>query len=253
MGTGPITSHYLNLIADYDSIAKVQMFLKNLQKVEEHMDILKWSKCVGPIFFYIIMEILSTMSAKTKRTLITCIKKLSFQYFNEEDIDAIVISIYKICSVEAFQCLFLTLNDQMRISGKHPLTLEEVRNIAECNYRTMKLVGEWDGASPKALLLEDKGSGLDAEKAEEVKCKLCTGLQFQPLAAGRSDWRVFCDKVMLWCNTCPIKINCCLMQMIHSTPSTHLRVLQMSSTFRLSIIAVIMGFLSLLHSPLIVR
>eukprot|EP00957_Ditylum_brightwellii_P001420 111081-Ditylum_brightwellii.AAC.2 len=116
------------------------------------MDRLKQSKHCGPILFYIMMEIFSSMSAKAKWALITCMKKLSLYNFDEEDVDAlltiilgiikrlkmlntvpedmsrIVIFIYKTCSVEAFQCMFLMLNNQMRISGKH-LTPEKICNF----------------------------------------------------------------------------------------------------------------------------
>eukprot|EP00957_Ditylum_brightwellii_P053160 4030794-Ditylum_brightwellii.AAC.1 len=89
----------------------------------------------------------------------------------------------------------------MYISGKH-LTLEEVCNIVEHNYHTIKLGGKWDGVSSKSLLSEDKGPGLEAEKSDKYKHQICTGLHFQPLLAGRSDWRVFHCKVMFWRNIC---------------------------------------------------
>eukprot|EP00957_Ditylum_brightwellii_P153766 11704222-Ditylum_brightwellii.AAC.1 len=50
----------------------------------------------------------------------------------------------------------------MRISGKQ-MTPEEICSIAERNYRSMKLAGDWDGVSAKAMLLEKKGPGLEPE------------------------------------------------------------------------------------------
>eukprot|EP00957_Ditylum_brightwellii_P100266 7641479-Ditylum_brightwellii.AAC.1 len=114
------------------------------------------------------MEILSSMSAEAKWALINRMKKLSLCDFEGEDINApstiifgvvkrlamlisvpkdmswILISIFQTYSVEAFQHLFLMLNNQMHISGTH-LSPEEICSIAEQNYCTMKLAGEWDG------------------------------------------------------------------------------------------------------------
>eukprot|EP00957_Ditylum_brightwellii_P139983 10666533-Ditylum_brightwellii.AAC.1 len=95
------------------------------------------------------MEIPSSMSADVECALINRMKKLSLCDFGVEDVGAlstillgivkrlkmlnsvsedmsqIVISIYQTCSVEAFQCLFLMLNDQMSTSGMH-LSLEDI-------------------------------------------------------------------------------------------------------------------------------
>eukprot|EP00957_Ditylum_brightwellii_P138172 10533019-Ditylum_brightwellii.AAC.1 len=62
------------------------------------MDRLYANKCVGSMFFYIVMEILPSMSAEAKWALITCIKKLSLCDFDGDDIDAqstIIIGIIK--------------------------------------------------------------------------------------------------------------------------------------------------------------
>eukprot|EP00957_Ditylum_brightwellii_P193019 14696148-Ditylum_brightwellii.AAC.2 len=80
-----------------------------------------------------------------------------------EDMSQLVISIFKTCSVEPFQHLFSTIDDQMRISGKQMMP-EEICSIAEQNYRSMKLSGDWDGVSAKAMLLEEKGPRLEPEK-----------------------------------------------------------------------------------------
>eukprot|EP00957_Ditylum_brightwellii_P106771 8145600-Ditylum_brightwellii.AAC.2 len=90
----------------------------------------------------------------------------------------------------------------MRISGKH-LTLEEICSIAECNYRLMKLAGDWDGVSAKMILSEKKDSKLEPEKEpKEGKGITHTGPHFQPPEAGQPEWRVFCRKEMFWCNVC---------------------------------------------------
>eukprot|EP00957_Ditylum_brightwellii_P189931 14459662-Ditylum_brightwellii.AAC.1 len=114
----------------------------------------------------------------------------------------IIISIFKTCSVELFQCLFLTCDNQMCISGKH-LTPKEICSIAECNYRSMKLAGDWDGVSAKAMLSEKKVFELKPEKEPKGgKGITCTGLHFQPPEAGWPEWCVSCGKVMFWCNIC---------------------------------------------------
>eukprot|EP00957_Ditylum_brightwellii_P106335 8112291-Ditylum_brightwellii.AAC.1 len=51
----------------------------------------------------------------------------------------------------------------MRISGKQ-MTPEEICSIAEQNYRSMKLAGDWDGVSAKSILLEEKVPRLEPEK-----------------------------------------------------------------------------------------
>eukprot|EP00957_Ditylum_brightwellii_P111033 8467757-Ditylum_brightwellii.AAC.1 len=133
------------------------------------------------------MEILSTMSTKAKWALMTQMKKLSLWDFEGKDIDAlsiiilsifkqlkmlnlvpedmpqIVISIFKTCFVKPFQCLFLPLDNHMRILGKQ-LTPEDICSIADQNYRLMKLAGDWDSMLAKAMLSEKKGSGLEPEK-----------------------------------------------------------------------------------------
>eukprot|EP00957_Ditylum_brightwellii_P193018 14696148-Ditylum_brightwellii.AAC.1 len=107
-GQNALAAQRLNLIANYDSITEVQVaslvefyrehgqeydlenldwsqtFLKNsclqslTHKVEEHTERrINQQECRGPMFFYIMMEILSTMSAEAKWALITQIKKLS--------------------------------------------------------------------------------------------------------------------------------------------------------------------------------
>eukprot|EP00957_Ditylum_brightwellii_P183143 13949254-Ditylum_brightwellii.AAC.1 len=80
-----------------------------------------------------------------------------------EDMPQLVISIFKTCSVKPFQCLFSTLDNQMRISGKQ-MTPEEICSIAEQNYWSVKLAGDWDSVLAKAMLLEEKGPRLEPEK-----------------------------------------------------------------------------------------
>eukprot|EP00957_Ditylum_brightwellii_P075541 5741475-Ditylum_brightwellii.AAC.1 len=101
-GQNALTAQRLNLKANYDSITEVQVaslvkfyreygqeynlenldwsqtFLKNsclqalTHKVEERMERrINQQECGGPMFFYIMMEILSTMSAEAKWALIT--------------------------------------------------------------------------------------------------------------------------------------------------------------------------------------
>eukprot|EP00957_Ditylum_brightwellii_P183144 13949254-Ditylum_brightwellii.AAC.2 len=101
-GQNALTAQRLNLIANYDAITEAQvassvefyreygqeynlenldwsqMFLKNLclqaltHKVEEHMERrINQQECRGPMFFYIMIEIFSTMSAEAKWALIT--------------------------------------------------------------------------------------------------------------------------------------------------------------------------------------
>eukprot|EP00957_Ditylum_brightwellii_P186687 14214769-Ditylum_brightwellii.AAC.1 len=119
-----------------------------------------------------------------------------------EDMSQIIISIFKTCSIEPFRHLFLTLNDQMHISGKH-LIPEEICSIAECDYRSIKLAGDWGSILVKAMLSEKKGSKLVPEKEPKGgKGTICTGPRFQPPKAGRPEWCIFYRKVMFWCNVC---------------------------------------------------
>eukprot|EP00957_Ditylum_brightwellii_P110201 8405910-Ditylum_brightwellii.AAC.1 len=141
------------------------------------------------------MEILAAMSAKAKWALTSCLKKLALKDFDCEDIDivsaiilVIAISIYKTCSVENFQHLFQTLSDQVRISGKE-LTPKEVCKIAEHNYHTMKLAGEWDSFSGKVLLSENKPMEKETEKTGKDEQQTHTGPRFQPPTSGRPDWK----------------------------------------------------------------
>eukprot|EP00957_Ditylum_brightwellii_P145493 11078374-Ditylum_brightwellii.AAC.1 len=83
------------------------------------------------------------------------------------------------------------------------MTPEEICLIAEQNYRPMKLAGDWDGVSAKAMLSEKKGPGLEPEnKPRSGKGVNRTGPRFQPPKAGQPEWRVFHGKVMYWCNIC---------------------------------------------------
>eukprot|EP00957_Ditylum_brightwellii_P092695 7058030-Ditylum_brightwellii.AAC.1 len=67
----------------------------------------------------------------------------------------------------------------------------------------MKLAGDCDGVSAKAMLLEEKGPMLEPEKEPKGgKGVNCTGPRFQPPKSGRPEWRVFRRKVMYWCNVC---------------------------------------------------
>eukprot|EP00957_Ditylum_brightwellii_P071224 5414135-Ditylum_brightwellii.AAC.1 len=119
LGPDDFAPQQLNLLADYDTITEVQVtksveffskysqdydlenldwsqkFLGNLcsealiHKVEERMDRLNKNKCGRPMFFYIMMEILSSMSAEVKWALINCMKKLSLCDFEGEDFNAL--------------------------------------------------------------------------------------------------------------------------------------------------------------------
>eukprot|EP00957_Ditylum_brightwellii_P122618 9350979-Ditylum_brightwellii.AAC.1 len=172
------------------------------------------------------MEILSSMSAEAKWALINHIKKISLCDFKGEDVNALstiilgiierltmlnsvpkdmsqtVISIFQTCFVEAFQHLFLTLNNQMRISGMH-LSTEDICSITEQNYCAMKLAREWNGVLAKAMLSEKNGSELKKESGPKGgKGITCTGLRFQQPETGRPEWKVLCRKVIFWCNVC---------------------------------------------------
>eukprot|EP00957_Ditylum_brightwellii_P048456 3676894-Ditylum_brightwellii.AAC.1 len=80
-----------------------------------------------------------------------------------DDMPQIILSIFKTCSVEPFQHLFLMLDNQMHILGKQ-LSPEDICSITEHNYRSMNLAGNWDGILAKTILSEKKGSKLYPEK-----------------------------------------------------------------------------------------
>jgi hypothetical protein len=114
---GGFKAEQLNLLEEYDSIKQVQIaksthflykysqdcnienlhwshtFVKNscptalLQKIEEKLDLVPTNKHVGPMFFYQMMQILSAMSGKDKRSLITCLKKLLLCQFDGKDVN----------------------------------------------------------------------------------------------------------------------------------------------------------------------
>eukprot|EP00957_Ditylum_brightwellii_P154705 11774727-Ditylum_brightwellii.AAC.1 len=95
-GLNALAAKRLNLIANYNSIMEVQVasltFLKNscsqalMHKIKEHMDRRSnQQECGEPMFFYIMMEMLSTMSAE----VITQMKKLSLRDFEGKGVDAL--------------------------------------------------------------------------------------------------------------------------------------------------------------------
>eukprot|EP00957_Ditylum_brightwellii_P007824 592618-Ditylum_brightwellii.AAC.1 len=104
------------------------------------------------------MEILSSMSAEAKWALINCMKKLSLHDFEGEDVNTLSTIILGVIK----RLTMLMSVPKMRISGMQ-LSPEDICNIAEQNYCAMKLAGEWDGVSAKAMLLEDKDLELEKE------------------------------------------------------------------------------------------
>eukprot|EP00957_Ditylum_brightwellii_P107497 8202052-Ditylum_brightwellii.AAC.1 len=63
-------------------------------------------------------------------------KRLKMLNSVQEDMPQLVISIFKTCSVEPFQRLSSTQDDQMHISEKQMMP-EEICSIAEQNYLSM--------------------------------------------------------------------------------------------------------------------
>ena len=102
-----------------------------MHKVKEHMDRMNQNECSRPMLIYIMVEILSTMSAKAKWVLMTWMKKLSLQDFDGKDIDAlstITLGVFK-----RLKILILATKDMPQIMAPHLQQYSELYYLLGAN------------------------------------------------------------------------------------------------------------------------
>ena len=122
----------------------------------------------GPLFYRIMMGLITTTTAEATRMMITRISTMKIRDIQGEDVGKavssirgalqhletaqavpndirnILIDIFTKTSVPDFNSIFSVLNSQMKIDNTFQLTIERILNLAETNYMDMKERGVWN-------------------------------------------------------------------------------------------------------------